>query len=48
MNKTTEENLSQLKVIYENEKNRLELKLKEEKSKSEKKLQNLIEEYEYK
>ena len=46
INKNTEETMTQLKALFESEKLRLEEKLKEEKNKSQKKIQSLTEEYE--
>ena len=48
LNRSNEENFHQIKTIFETEKTRLEEKLKEEKSKYEKNLQNLIDDYENK
>ena len=48
LNKNSEETLNQLKTLFENEKMRLEEKLREEKEKYEKKIETMTDDYENK
>ncbi len=45
MNKNSEDSVNQLKSLFESEKIKFEEKLKEDKKKTERKLKQLIEEY---